>query len=312
MRNVIRENGEVQNVLSVDVEDYFHVEAFAAHIEPARWDSYTPRVEQNVDRILALFDKHGQKGTFFVLGWVAERFPALVRRIAAAGHEVGCHGYAHRRLVDLTPREFSADLKKALALLTDQVQQHIRCYRAPSFSIVNSTMWAFEVLAEEGICIDSSVFPVRHDLYGVPNAERFPHWQPTPGGQRIFEFPPSTYRYRNNNWAMAGGGYLRLFPYAMTYWAIRRVNEIEGQPVMVYFHPWEIDPGQPPVRASMRSTLRHYVNLSTMEHKVERLLQDFRFTTLTNACLQQEIYHKASEGTLTPEPVRARVAGAGD
>lgn len=175
-------------------------------------------------------------------------------------------------------------------------------------------MWAFEVLAEEGITVDSSVFPVRHDLYGVPNAERFPHWQSTPGGQKVFEFPPSTYRYRKNNWAMAGGGYLRLFPYAMTYWAIRRVNEIERQPVMVYFHPWEIDPGQPPVRASVRSTLRHYVNISTMEHKIERLLQDFRFTTLDHACLQQEIYHTAIERTPVSQPnaARVRIAGVGD
>jgi polysaccharide deacetylase family protein (PEP-CTERM system associated) len=210
--------------------------------------------------------------------------------IAAAGHEIGCHGYAHRRLQTLTPSEFRNDLRKATAILTDQVQRPITCYRAPSFSVVNSTMWALDVLTEEGYVFDSSIFPVRHDLYGVPGAERFPHWKMTPNGQLIFEFPPSTIVRAKNNWGVAGGGYLRLIPYVPTQWAVRHINSNEKQPAMVYFHPWEIDPDQPVVPAPLRSTFRHYTNLKTMAEKIERLLKDFRFTTLTNACLQHPAY----------------------
>jgi polysaccharide deacetylase family protein (PEP-CTERM system associated) len=284
------------NVLSVDVEDYFHVEAFAPYIRYEQWKLFAPRVERNVDRILELFGKYQAKGTFFVLGWVAERFPGVVRSIVRAGHEIGSHGYAHKRLHEMTPADFRADLRKAAAVLEDQAQYRVRCYRAPSFSIVHNTMWAFEVLAEEGVSVDSSVFPVRHDLYGVPEAQRHFHWMKTAHGG-VYEFPPSTLRFRGTNWAVAGGGYLRLFPYGLTYWAIRHINTVERQPAMVYFHPWEIDPEQPRIDAGFRSTLRHYVNLVTMEQKVERLLQDFQFTTLSDACQQQESYRKPSEAS---------------
>jgi polysaccharide deacetylase family protein (PEP-CTERM system associated) len=272
------------NVLSVDVEDHFHVEAFAAHIPPDQWDLHESRVERNVARILELFARHQAKGTFFVLGWVAERFPGLSRQIAAAGHEIGCHSFAHRRLQSLTPEEFRIDLRKATRRLEDQVQQPIRCFRAPSFSVVKSTFWAFDILAEEGYTIDSSVFPVRHDLYGVPDGPRFPYLQKTPSGNSIFEFPPSTIRYGNTNWGVAGGGYLRLFPYTVSYRALRHINGVEGQSGMVYFHPWEIDADQPRIRARLRSRIRHYTNLSSTHHKVERLLKDFKFTTLSDAC----------------------------
>jgi len=271
------------NVLSVDVEDYFHVEAFAGTIRYEQWDSYERRVERNVERILELFAKYKVKGTFFILGWVAEKLPHLSRRIAIDGHEIGCHGYAHRRIQTLTPEEFREDLKRATGLLTDQVQRRVQCYRAPSFSVVMSTMWSLDVLVDEGYTIDSSIFPVHHDLYGIPRAERFPHWQTSPAGQPIFEFPPSTIRKANNNFGVAGGGYLRLIPYGPTRWAIQHINEVEGQPVMVYFHPWEMDPDQPIVPAGIRSTLRHYTNLSSMAKKIERLLQDFQFTTLSDA-----------------------------
>jgi polysaccharide deacetylase family protein (PEP-CTERM system associated) len=297
------------NVLSVDVEDYFQVEAFASQVRYDQWDSFTPRVEQNVARILELFDTYGAKGTFFVLGWIAERFPKLVRKIAAAGHEIGCHSYAHKRLNNLTPDEFRLDLRRAAFVLQDQVQKPITCFRAPSFSIVQSTMWAFEILAEEGFAIDSSVFPVRHDLYGVPDANRLCYWQDTPGGP-ILEFPPSTLRFRNNNWAVAGGGYLRLFPYGLTHWAIRQINEVDRHPAMVYFHPWEIDPGQPHIRAGHRSTLRHYVNLSTMEQKIEHLLQDFRFTTLSDGCLRQKARTAVSRQADMPARVSTTVASS--
>ena len=278
------------NVLSVDVEDYFHVEAFAGKIRRDDWDSYERRVEQNTSRILEIFERRRAKATFFILGWVAERFPHLSQQIAAAGHEVGCHGYAHQRLQRLTREQFREDLRRATGLLADQVQQPIRSYRAPSFSIVRNTLWALDVLAEEGYELDSSIFPVRHDLYGIPDADRFASWQKSPEGHRIFEFPPSTIRTAKNNWGVAGGGYLRLVPYGATQWAIRHLNQVEQQPAMVYFHPWEIDPDQPVVEAGLRSTLRHYTNLKTMAAKIERLLQDFQFTTLSNVCSHHPAY----------------------
>jgi polysaccharide deacetylase family protein (PEP-CTERM system associated) len=294
------------NVLSVDVEDYFHVEAFAAKIRQDQWDSFDRRVESNVERILEMFEKYGAKGTFFILGWVAEKFPHLSKKIAASGHEIGCHGYAHQRLQRLAPGQFREDLKRATGILTDQVQRKIRCYRAPSFSIVNSTLWALDILVEEGYVFDSSLFAVRHDLYGIPNGERFPYWHTTGSGQRLFEFPPSTIRTANNNWGIAGGGYLRLVPYPATQWAIRHVNRVEQQPVMVYFHPWEIDPGQPFIDAGFRSTLRHYSNLRTMSTKIERLLQEFQFTTLSDACS-----HHPAFGNNRPAPAMAMGAAAG-
>ena len=297
------------NVLSVDVEDYFHVEAFAAKISYDQWNAYERRVEYNVARILELFEKYAAKGTFFVLGWVAEKFPQLSRQIAMAGHEIGCHGYAHRRLQTLTPLQFREDLKKATSLLSDQVQRPILCYRAPSFSIVRSTMWALDILAEEGFRFDSSIFPVRHDLYGVPDGERFPHWQIGLEGRPLFEFPPSTIRKANNNLGVAGGGYLRLVPYGPTRWAIRHINDVEAQPAMVYFHSWEIDPDQPLVRVGLRSTLRHYTNLTTMADKIERLLQDFQFTTMSNACAQHSAYSAAPETLSNPiDPKEAPAA----
>ncbi len=278
------------NVLSVDVEDYFQVEAFASCVSQADWDTYEPRVERNVGRILDLFDAHDAKATFFVLGWIAKRFPGLVREIAARGHEIGCHGFAHQRLHRLTPELFRTDLRKALGHLTDQAQQPVRCYRAPSFSIVKSTLWGFDVLAEEGFTCDSSVFPVRHDFYGIPEAPRFAHWHETRAGNSVFEFPPSTIRILNNNIGVGGGGYLRFAPYAVTKRALRRINESEKMPAMVYFHPWEIDPEQPRIPASARSRLRHYTNLSTMEGKVVRLLHDFRFANLSTVCEQLDSY----------------------
>jgi polysaccharide deacetylase family protein (PEP-CTERM system associated) len=282
------------NALTIDVEDYFQVEAFSSLIRYEDWDSYTPRVEQNINRILDILGAYDTKATFFVLGWIAQKFPDLVTRIAAGGHEVGCHGFAHQRIHTQTPERFRLDVRQARQRLMDQVQTSVSCYRAPSFSIVRETMWAMDVLAEEGFSLDSSMFPVRHDLYGIANGERFPHWIKTSGGQMIFEFPPSTLRRWNNNWGVGGGGYLRFTPYPITQWAIRSINQVEKQPAMVYFHPWEIDPEQPQIAASRRSTLRHYTNLSTTEMKIKQLLRDFRFTTVTGACHQLGSY--ASKG----------------
>ncbi len=278
------------NVLTVDVEDYFHGEGFASHIRYDQWDSFTPRVERNVRRTLDLFAKHGAKGTFFVLGWVAYKFPALVREIVSAGHEVGSHGYKHRRLHNMTPDEFRRDTRDSMAVLTDQTRQPIRCYRAPTFSIVRDTIWAFDILGEEGIAFDSSIFPVRHDLYGFPEAERFPSWYVSSQGHRIFEFPLSTIRWSRQNIGVGGGGYLRLSPYQMTYWAFRHINQTQQQPAIVYFHPWEIDPNQPRLRGRRSSVLRQYTNLSAMEGKIDRLLGDFRFGSLSEVCRQHKAY----------------------
>ena len=279
------------NALTIDVEDYFQVEAFSSLVRYEDWDSYTPRVEQNVSRILDMLEKHQTTATFFVLGWIAQKFPSLVAKIAAAGHEVGCHGFAHQRIHKQTPEEFRLDIRQARQRLMDQVQKPVTSYRAPSFSVVKETMWAMDILAEEGFTLDSSMFPVRHDLYGIADGQRFPHWIRTASGQMIFEFPPSTLRRWNNNWGVGGGGYLRFTPYPITQWAIRSINQVEKQPAMVYFHPWEIDPQQPQIAASRRSTLRHYTNLSTTEMKINQLLRDFQFTTITGACQQLRSYN---------------------
>jgi len=267
------------NAMSIDVEDYFHVEAFAAQISPQDWHRFQARVVQNVHLILDLLAKYQARATFFILGWVAELFPELVRKIDNDGHEIGCHGRAHQHIRRQTPRQFRQDVRAARRCLMDQIQKPVCCYRAPSFSITKSTLWALDILAEEGFTIDSSIFPVRHDLYGIPDAERFPHWRNT-----ILEFPPTTIRRARNNFGVAGGGYLRLLPYAITRWAIREINEVERQPAMVYFHPWELDPEQPRIPAPLRSRLRHYTNLGGMQNKIERLLSDFRFSTISDVC----------------------------
>jgi len=270
----------MQNVLSVDVEEYFQVEAFARSVDRGDWHSFPPRVERNVHVILDLFDRYRAKATFFVLGWVGTHYPMLVREIAARGHEIGCHGFGHQRLHLLTREQFREDLRAARGALTDQAQQPIRCYRAPSFSIVRNTMWALDVLAEEGFTCDSSIFPVRHDNYGIPDAPRFPYLHRTGEGNSMYEFPPSTLRITNQNVGAGGGGYLRFAPYTVTRWALRRINRADRQPAMVYFHPWEIDPGQPRISAPPRSRIRHYTNLASMQGKIERLLQDFEFVPL--------------------------------
>jgi polysaccharide deacetylase family protein (PEP-CTERM system associated) len=263
------------NALSIDVEDYFQVEAFA--ISPLDWPRFAFRVEKNVELILNILAKSATKGTFFVLGWIAERFPELARRIAGCGHEIGCHGYGHQHIRRQTPEQFREDIHRARELLMAQVQRPILCYRAPSFSVTQSTIWALDIMGEEGFRIDSSIFPVRHDIYGMPDSKRFPHWR-----NGILEFPPTTLRIAKTNIGMGGGGYLRLFPYQFTRWAIRRINAVEGQPAMVYFHPWELDPDQPRISAPMKSRLRHYTNLGGMQMKIERLLRDFRFSTVTD------------------------------
>lgn len=265
------------NALTIDVEDYFHVSAFEDVVPADRWDEYERRVRPNTERLLDLFDAAGVRATFFVLGWVAEREPALIRRIAAAGHEVASHGYAHRLVYDQSPDAFREDLRRARHAIEQAAGVRVLGYRAPSFSITPRSLWAFEVLAEEGYAYDASVFPIRHDRYGLPGAPRHPHRVP---GRTLAEAPGSTVVVGPLTMPVAGGGYFRLCPYWMTRWAVRRLNERERQPAIVYLHPWEIDPGQPRIPAKLVSRLRHYQNLARTEPRLRRLLAEFSFAPL--------------------------------
>jgi polysaccharide deacetylase family protein (PEP-CTERM system associated) len=266
--------------LSVDVEDYYHVEAFADRITPDMWPRYPSRVADNVRRTLEILDRAGARATFFVMGWVAEREPKLVREIASAGHEVGCHSYLHRRIWLLKPEEFREDTRRAVGAIEDAGGQNVVGYRAPSFSIVRRSLWALDILAQEGLVYDSSVFPIRHDLYGMPEAPRFPFRWECRDGRSIFEIPLTTVRVMGRNLPAGGGGYLRLLPMWYTRWALRRLRVREGQPAVVYFHPWELDPGQPRLPGKWKSKLRHYVNLGRMEGRIRELLSGGRFVPL--------------------------------
>lgn len=260
------------NGLSVDIEDWFQVGAFENSIDRNNWSSLECRVEANCDAVLALFAEAGVRGTFFTLGWVAERHPALIGRIVAAGHELASHGYDHARVFTLTAAEFAEDLRKSRAILEDAGGVAVTGYRAPSFSIDPRTPWAHRILAEQGYRYSSSVAPVVHDHYGWPDSPRHP-WQPVAGAELI-EWPVTTARIAGRSLA-AGGGFMRVLPYGVTRWAIQRMND-EGFPAILYFHPWEIDPGQPRVSdAPLRSKLRHYSGLSAMAGKLRRMLADF-------------------------------------
>ncbi len=261
--------------MTVDVEDYFHVHAFSGVIDRGNWDSYPSRVVINTLRLLELFARYRVTATFFVLGWVAKKFPRLISDISSGGHEVGCHGFGHQVIYGGTPAEFRDDLRLAKAAVEDATGLVVRSYRAPSYSITSNTLWALDVLGEEGFVYDSSIFPVMHDNYGIPAAPRFPHIHTLTGGHHLKEFPPSTIRLMGINLPVAGGGYLRLLPYKVTGWALRRINELECQPAMVYLHPWELDPNQPRIPAPWKSRLRHYQNIETTEQKCRRLLEEF-------------------------------------
>jgi polysaccharide deacetylase family protein (PEP-CTERM system associated) len=268
---------EIVDGLSVDVEDYFHVEAFSDRVSQSDWPNFPSRFATNTRRILDLFAVHGCRGTFFVLGWVAERDPALVRQIVQAGHEVGCHSYLHRRVTTLTPAEFREDLRRATQTIEDAAGVKVLGYRAPTFSIRRASLWALDVLADEGYLYDSSIFPIRHDLYGYPEGPRFLHHRKLSGAHGIYEIPLSTMRFGGQNWPFGGGGYLRFFPISYTKWAIERTHRVEKQPAIVYFHPWELDPNQPRIQAGWRSSLRHYTGLKTMKHSLETLLAGGKF-----------------------------------
>lgn len=262
------------NALTIDVEDYFQVSAFAPYIQRGRWDHCECRVERNVDRILELLAERGIHATFFTLGWVAERYPALVRRIVGQGHELASHGYGHQRVTELDEAAFREDVTRAKALLEDIGGQAVLGYRAPSFSIGQGNLWALDVLEQTGHRYSSSIYPVQHDHYGMPDAPRFAHRI----RDGLIEVPPTTVRMFSRNLPSSGGGYFRLFPYALSRWLLQTVNQRDGEPAIFYFHPWEIDPEQPRVPGiDLKTRFRHYVNLSRNEAKLCRLLDDLEW-----------------------------------
>ena len=267
---------EMVNALSVDVEDWFQVGAFETVIARDDWPNLACRVVRNVEAVLALFEHHGVKGTFFTLGWVAERYPGLIRSIVAAGHELASHGYDHQRVFTFTSGQFREDLRRSRGLLEDAGGVAVKGYRAPSFSIDGRTPWAHPILAEEGYAYSSSVAPVVHDHYGWPEAPRFA-FLPVVGSDLV-ELPVTTARLGGRTLAAGGGGFFRMLPYGFSRWAVRQVNGQEARPAILYFHPWEIDPDQPRVaKAPLRSRVRHYTNLSVMASKLDRLIGDFRW-----------------------------------
>jgi polysaccharide deacetylase family protein (PEP-CTERM system associated) len=274
----------ILNALTVDVEDYFHVSAFERTVSRDRWNRYDSRVVANTSRLLDLFAESGVRATFFVLGWVAERHSDLIRRIAATGHEVASHGYAHRLVYEMTPGEFREDLRRARRALEDAVGAPILGFRAPSYSITARSSWALDILIEEGYEYDASIFPIHHDRYGIPSAPRHPNTIGRSAGT-ILEIPASTIRLGTMNVPIAGGGYFRLMPYWWTRWACCRVNRHERRPIVFYLHPWEMDPAQPRLSAPWVSRFRHYQNLEKTEPRLRRLLADFCFDSIRAAIL---------------------------
>ena len=264
----------VTNALTIDVEDYFQVSAFAPYIRRQDWDSRECRVERNVGRILEMLAERDVKATFFTLGWIAERYPQLVRDIVQGGHELASHGYGHERVSDLSPEAFSQDIQRAKALLEDLGGAPVLGYRAPSFSIGVGNLWAFDQLARAGYQYSSSIYPIQHDHYGMPDSPRFAYRV----GSGLLEIPVTTLRVMNRNLPSSGGGYFRLLPYSLSRWMLRRVNQQDREPAIFYFHPWEIDAGQPRIAGiDAKTRFRHYVNIGRTEGRLRQLLQDFRW-----------------------------------
>jgi polysaccharide deacetylase family protein (PEP-CTERM system associated) len=277
---------DLLNALTVDVEDYFHVAALAPSIPRDSWNSRESRVVGNTQKLLDIFEQFDVRGTFFVLGWVAERHAQLVRDIAARGHEVACHGFSHRFVWEQSPEEFHEETLRAKNLLEDITGSAVLGYRAASYSIVRESLWALDILVELGFVYDSSIFPVHHDRYGIPNAERIPHRMSTPNKRSIVEWPLATAKAFGWRLPVAGGGYFRLLPYWFTRWGLASINRRESQPFVFYLHPWEIDPAQPRVSARWLSRLRHYTNLEKCEERLRLLLSEFRFGTARDGLVQ--------------------------
>ncbi len=275
-------DGAIVNALTIDVEDYFQVSAFTAHIPRSAWDGLPCRVEANIDRILLLLSDAGVRATFFTLGWIAERYPAMIRHLVEGGHELASHGYEHRRATEQGYGEFLADIRLARAVLEDTAGCQVKGYRAPSFSVGPRNHWAFDCIAEAGYQYSSSIYPIRHDHYGAPNAPRFAHEV----CRGLLELPVTTVRMMNSNWPAGGGGYFRLLPYGVSRWSIRRVNAIDRQPAIFYFHPWELDPEQPRVEgAARKARFRHYLNLERTAPRLRRLLADFKWDRVDHVFL---------------------------
>ena len=272
----------LRNALSVDVEDYFHVSALAGAIPRSSWDSMEYRVEASTRKLLGLFDDFGASATFFVLGYVARRSPALIREIHEAGHEVACHGLSHELIYRQSPTKFEEETRVSKEILEDIIGDDILGYRAASWSITQDSLWALDIICKLGFRYDSSIFPIRHDRYGIPGASQHAGTISSPGGQEIVEFPPSTVSLPGVRLPVAGGGYFRIFPYSLTRFGLRRINRRAGQPFMFYMHPWEFDPEQPRFDASRLSRFRHYTNLDQTEPRLRRLLGEFQCTSAKN------------------------------
>lgn len=280
----------ITNYLTIDVEDYFHVSAFEKQSPPDTWAERECRVDRNTDRVLALLDEKEVKATFFILGWVAERYPQVTKSIAANGHEVASHGYLHQRVALQDRQTYREDIRRSKKLLEDQTGAAVLGYRAPSYSITRATDWAFDELIAAGFQYDSSIFPMKHDFYGIPDWPRFAGYavkagsgwqnseQPGKEGESIREIPITTLRLGARNLPIAGGGYFRLLPYCVTRWGLNKINRDENQPFVFYLHPWEFDPKQPRMEgASAKSRFRHYLNLGKTKRRFESLLDDFEF-----------------------------------
>lgn len=272
--------------MTVDVEDYFQVSAFEMYIPREQWSHTACRVEANMERILDLFSEQGTKATFFVLGWIAERYPHLVTQLVGQGHELASHGWSHVRVTNQNPDEFREDVTRTKHLLEDLSGKQVRGYRAASYSIGADNLWALDVLQQTGHEYSSSIYPIRHDLYGMPEAPRFAFY---PAEERFLEVPVTTVEVMGRNYPCGGGGYFRLFPYRLSRWALRRVNRWDKQPCIFYFHPWEIDPEQPRQRGiNVKTRFRHYLNLRRMEPRLRQLLRDFRWGRMDEVFLNEE------------------------
>ena len=282
----------VTHVMSVDVEDYFQVEAFAETVSVDSWDTRPSRVVANTQRALDLLDRHGARATFFFVGWVAQRFPGIVREVVSRGHEVACHSYWHRAIYKLSPDEFRKDTRLAKDVIEQAGGVQVKGYRAPTWSITKQSIWALHILAEEGFLYDSSVYPIRHDLYGIPGARRVPYTHDL-GGLRLREYPPATLRMSGMTLPAAGGGYLRVFPMWYTQRAFSSAEK-NGEFVVVYFHPWELDPEQPRISAKLRSRFRHYTNLGRMESRLGDLLSRYCFRPFEDVVLAEGMQPKSA------------------
>jgi polysaccharide deacetylase family protein (PEP-CTERM system associated) len=280
---MISDKRNIPNALTVDVEDYYHVAALSSKIHRDSWYTQESRVVSNTQKLMEMFARHDVRSTFFVLGCVAEQHPRLVKEIFTNGHEIASHGYSHRLVYEQTPQEFYAETKLSKQLLEDQIGASVVGYRAASYSIVKRSLWALDILAELGFQYDSSIFPVHHDRYGIPDARREPHLFTTPNHSRIVEWPLSTARLLGQSIPVAGGGYFRIFPYWLTRWGLGSINRQEHRPFVFYLHPWEIDPGQPRFSTNWLSQFRHYKNLDKCEGRLKRLLGEFEFGTMINS-----------------------------